>query len=241
MQPITLAAAATLLAGLLAPPAAAHSLKGLEADLGSREQYFQPLGQDRPAPDFVLEDPDGHPVRLADLRGKVVVLNFIDTSCPDLCPLHSERIAELQKMVDQAGLADRVEFVSITTDPERDTPELMMAYGARHGLAPGNWRFLTSGPDRPEATRELAARYGQKFTKSADGIEGHGVVTHIIDREGLWRAKFFGLEFDPVSALTYVDALVNDIHTAGQSAPPGDRSLWQRIEDSISSRLGLSG
>ncbi len=246
MHPLTtMSAAGMLLAALLgmpALPAAAHSLNELEADLGSREPYFQPLGQGQPAPDFILQDPDGDTVRLTDLRAKVVVLNFIYINCPDLCPRHSERIAEIQRMVAEAGLADRVEFVSITTDPERDTPAVMQGYGARHGLAPANWLFLTSGPEQPDATRELALRYGQKFTKSADAIEGHGIVTQIIDREGLWRAKFFGLSFDPVSALTYVDALANDIHTAGQAAtPPADRSLWQRIEELIARRLGLAG
>jgi protein SCO1 len=230
-----------LMTAVLAVPALGHSLKDLEADLGSRDKYFQSLGMGQEAPDFALEDADGRAVKLDDLRGKVVVLNFIYTSCPDLCPLHSERIAELQKIVDQAQMSDRVEFVSITTDPERDTPDVMRGYGAAHGLAPGNWVFLTSGPERPDATRELAARYGQKFTKGADGIEGHGVVTHVIDREGLWRAKFFGLKFDPVSALTYINALANDVHTAGASAAPEERSLWQRIEDSIASRFGLSG
>ena len=240
MRPGPVALLGLLMTGILATPALAHSLKELEADLGGREQYFQPLGMGREAPDFTLEDADGHPVRLVDLRGKVVVLNFIYASCPDLCPLHSERIALLQKMVDQAQMGARVEFVSITTDPEHDTPDVMRNYGAEHGLSAGNWMFLTSGRDRPDATRELALRYGQEFTKSADGLDSHGVVTHVIDREGLWRAKFFGLKFDPVSALTYVNALANDVHTAGPAAS-SDRSLWQRIEDSIASHFGLSG
>ncbi len=240
MRSTSVAVLGALMAGVFVGPALGHSLKELEADLGSREKYFQPLGMGQEAPDFTLEDAQGHSVRLADLRGKVVVLNFIYTSCPDLCPLHSERIALLQKMVDQAQMKNRVEFVSITTDPEHDTPKVMQGYGAEHGLAPGNWIFLTSGPDRPDAIRALAARYGQKFTKEADGVEGHGVVTHIIDREGLWRAKFFGLKFDPVSALTYINALANDIHTAGP-APSHGHSLWQRLEESITSHPGLSG
>ncbi|MGH6943799.1 MAG: SCO family protein [Geminicoccaceae bacterium] len=238
MRPIPAAALGVLMAGLVAGPAAAHSLKELEADIAGREKYFQALGQGREAPAFALQEADGRTVRLADLRGKVVVLNFIYASCPDLCPLHSERIAELQKMVNQAKMEDRVEFVSITTDPEHDTAAVMKAYGGQHGLDPANWLFLTSGPTRPDETRELARHYGQEFTKGADGIETHGVVTHIIDRDGLWRAKLYGLKFDQLSALTYINALVNDVHSAEPQEKP---SLVQRIERFFSSALGTSG
>ena len=74
--------------------ASAHSLKDLEATLGDREKYFQPIDKDAPA--FTLRDADGRSVSLSGLRGKVVVLHFIYASCPDICPLHSERIAEVQ-------------------------------------------------------------------------------------------------------------------------------------------------
>jgi len=86
----TLLAIAALSAAALAPAghAAAHSLEELEAKLHEREQYVDIVS--RPAPAFTLQDAEGGPVGLADLRGKVVVLNFIYAECPDVCPLHSE-------------------------------------------------------------------------------------------------------------------------------------------------------
>jgi protein SCO1/2 len=179
---VVLAASLTALAASAAS-GAAHSLDELEAQLGEREQYFQPI--DKEAPDFTLEDAERRAVSLEDLRGKVMVLHFIYTSCPDVCPLHAERIAEIQEMVNRTPMRELVQFVTITTDPKHDTPEVMRKYGSAHGLDPVNWVFLMTMPDQPEdATRKLAERFGHGFTEIKDGYQIHGVVTHIIDREG---------------------------------------------------------
>ena len=190
----------------------AHSFKSLESQLYKKEKYFQPL--DRKAPDFTLQDANGRIVGSVDLLDKVVVLNFIYTNCPDVCPLHAERIAEVQEMVNQTPMRDLVRFVTITTDPKNDTPEVMRAYGPAHGLDPVNWTFLTSGPKRLMATRELVERFGHKFTEAAGGYQVHGVVTHVIDREGRWRANFHGLKFQPTNLVLFINALTNDVHRA---------------------------
>ncbi len=150
----------------LAGPAVAHSLKELEDQLHGREKYFQPV--ERPAPPFTLRDPEGRTVSLSDLRDKVVVLHFIYASCPDVCPLHADRIAEIQRLVNVTPMRDQVRFITITTDPERDTPDVMRGYGPAHGLDASNWVFLTSGSDRPEETRRLAKEYGHTFTPTEE-------------------------------------------------------------------------
>ena len=204
-------AAATVAALAGQPFANAHSLDGLQQEMLSRDRYFQAV--DRPAPDFVLADADGKTAGLSDFRGKVVVLNFIYASCAEVCPLHSEKIAEVQGMINITPMKNRVMFVTITTDPLRDTTEILRDYGAQHGLDPANWAFLTSGADQPEnTTRKLAERFGHKFTVAGDGVQMHGVVTHVIDREGGWRANFHGLEFGSANLVLFVNALVNDVH-----------------------------
>lgn len=195
---------------LVSLPAAAHSLKELEDKLRERERYLEVTN--RPAPGFTLRDADGRAVSLAEFRGKVVVLSFIYASCPDVCPLHSELLAAIQADVNRTPMRGLVQFISITTDPARDTPEVMKAYGAAHGLDRSNWVFLTSSPDRPAATRELAGRYGLKFTPSQDGYQMHGVVTHLIDKSGNLRARYHGLKFSPTNIILQVDALTNDDH-----------------------------
>lgn len=208
MRLLTCVAAALVLVAAIATTVGAHSLDEVEAMIGGTEKYFQPI--DKPAPDFVLRSADGRTVRLADLRGKVVVLHFIYTSCPDVCPLHAEKIAEVQKLVNDTPMKDLVAFVTVTTDPSRDTAEVMRAYGPAHGLNPENWQFLTTTADEPEdATRKLAESFGHKFTKTDDGLQMHGIVTHIIDRDGIWKANFHGLKFDSVNLVTFVNALTN--------------------------------
>src|SRR3546814_16670536 len=102
--------------------------------MGDKEKFFQSL--DKEAPDFTLQDADGKVVRRADLRGKVAVLHFIYAGCPDVCPLHADRIAEIQEMVNQTPMKEQVQFITITTDPENDHTDVMRAYGQGHGLEP---------------------------------------------------------------------------------------------------------
>jgi protein SCO1/2 len=180
---------ALMVTAALAPTVSAHSLKDLETTLADKERYFQPI--DKAAPTFTLRSADGATVTLADLRGKVIVLHFIYASCPDVCPLHADRIAEIQAMVNQTPMKEQVQFISVTTDPASDTAQVLHDYGPAHGLNSVNWAFLTTTPEQPEdTTRKLAESFGHKFTKTEEGYQMHGVVTHVIDKEGLWRANF---------------------------------------------------
>ena len=199
-----------MLASVGVAPAAAHSLKDLEGMLLKREPYVQIMGQK--APGFTLGDADGNRVGLSDFAGKVVVLNFVYTNCPDVCPLHSEAIASIQEAINQTPMKNLVKFVSITTDPKRDTTAVMKTYGSEHGLNPANWAFLTSGSDKLGATRELAKRYGLKFMLSKDGYQLHAVVTYLIDKSGNLRAKYHGLKFKETNMIVHINALTNDYH-----------------------------
>ena len=211
---------------LTGPAALAHSVKDLEPMLGDRERYFQPV--DRAAPDFALRSADGTFVRLADLRGKVVVLHFVYASCPDVCPLHAERIAEVQTMVNQTPMKEHVRFITITTDPVADGVEVMRDYGPAHGLDPVNWMFLTTMPAQAEdTTRRLAEAYGHKFEKTGGGYQTHSVVTHVMDKSGWWRGNFYGLRFQPANLVLFINALVND------TSPPHQherKTLWDRLK-----------
>ncbi|MBT1160249.1 SCO family protein [Aminobacter anthyllidis] len=218
-------AAALVLVAALATAVSAHSLDEVETMIGGNEKYFQPI--DKPAPDFTLRTADGRTVQLADLRGKVVVLNFIYTSCPDVCPLHAEKIAEVQKLVNDTPMKDRVTFVMVTTDPSNDTADVLRSYGPAHGLDPVNWLFLTTIQDEPEdTTRKLAESFGHKFTKTDDGYQMHGIVTHVIDGDGTWKANFHGLKFDTVNLVTFVNALTNG---TTRSHPHSEKNWWDLL------------
>lgn len=211
----------------LASAARAHSLEELQAKLLDEERYFQPV--DKPAPGFTLRNADGKVFRLADFRGKVVVLQFIYASCPDVCPLHADRIAEIQRMVNRTPMKRMVQFISISTDPEHDTAEILRGYGPVHGLDDANWVFLTTLPDQPtDLTRKLVEAYGHKFIRAENGELAHGVITHVIDKEGRWRANFYGLDFASVNLVQFVNALTNDIERPHHQAA---KSFWSRLRE----------
>lgn len=210
------------LVGLVAPTQA-HSLKEMEDALSMRDKYFQAV--DQPAPTFTLLNAAGEAVNLSDLRDKVVILNFIYASCGDVCPLHSVLISQLQSMINDTLMKDRVAFVSITTDPSNDTGQVLSDYGTSHGLDPNNWTFLTSPASEPEdTTRQLAKAYGLVF-EQADGMQMHGIVTNVIDKRGQLRGRFHGLNFQPLSLVTFANGLVNDLDRPHPDPKP-EGSLW---------------
>jgi protein SCO1/2 len=210
----------------IATSPAAHSPKDLKKIMNSKEKYFQAI--DKEAPSFTLQDADGRVRSLSDYRGKVVVLHFIYTGCPDVCPLHAERIAQIQSMISQTPMKDHVQFITITTDPKNDTSDVMRAYGPARGLKPDNWVFLTKTASQPEdATRSLAVSFGHKFTKVDGSYQVHSVVTHVVDREGRWRANFHGLKFRPINLVLFLNALTNNAATPHH---PGEESLWDKVK-----------
>ena len=130
---------AVALAGVLG--ATVWTWQGLRPDLGgSDDRPLEGLKLFGTVPDFSLLQRDGRRITLADLRGKVWIANFIYTHCTDTCPLQSARMARLQEELN--GEPD-IRFVSITVDPELDTPEVLSEYASRFGADRNRWLFLT--------------------------------------------------------------------------------------------------
>lgn len=219
-------AALAAIAAVIATPLYAHSTKELEQEFNKKEAYFQAL--DKKTPDFELADAGGKLFQPADFAGKVVILHFIYLSCPDACPLHTEKLADVQARINASPMKDLVQFISVTTDPENDSPDKMREYGTIHGMDDANWMLLTVPPGKSEnTTRDLARAFGHKFAVEDDGTQTHGVVTHVIDKTGRWRANFYGLEFKSVNMVLFVNALTNDFDRPGHQQ---DTGLWGRIK-----------
>ena len=87
-----------------------------------------------------------------------------------------------------------VAFVSITIDPERDTPEMLKLYAQMHGADVPGWSFLTGDA---AAIQDLTRRYGVYASKTADGDIEHSFLTSIVDRHGIIRVQYLGVRFDP--------------------------------------------
>jgi protein SCO1 len=145
-----------------------------------------------PAPPFVLTSQDGKRVALADLRGKVVAVAFIYTGCPDICPMLTEKMVRVQDALGPAFGA-KVAFVSISLDPEHDTPAVLKDYAQAWGAKPGGWLFLTGSVD---AVRDVSRRYGVYFAKKEDGSVDHTQLTSLVDANGQMRVQYLGARFD---------------------------------------------
>ena len=100
-------------------------------------------------PQFSLTDQRGRPFGRADLQGKVWVADFVFTSCADACPRLTRQMRALQDRLDPHG---RIGLLSISVDPERDTPERLRQFGETYGAREDLWRFLTGSPTEVERT-----------------------------------------------------------------------------------------
>lgn len=137
-------------------------------------------------PPFSLTDQAGRTVQLADFLGKVVVVDFIYTRCPlpDVCPRLSATFASVSKK-----LAGRdVEFLSITIDPQFDTPAVLTEYARRWQADGATWRFLTG---TPQQIQSVAQQFGLVYFPDEGSIT-HTVATAVIGRDGTLLAKIDG-------------------------------------------------
>jgi protein SCO1 len=186
--------------GLVAWPALAP------AHEAKHEQHEERLPTIGAAPDFALISQDGAEVTLAALRGKVVAVTFVYTSCPDVCPMLTDKMARVQ---DELGtdFGSKIAFVSITTDPERDTPEVLKGYAQAFEANLAGWSFLTG---EPAAVLDVAHRYGVAVAKAADGRVDHTMLTTLIDRQGTMRVQYLGYRFDEEEFRRDLLSLVNE-------------------------------
>ena len=137
----------------------------------------------RQAPDFVLKGSNDSPLQLSRFQGKVVVLGFGFTSCPNVCPTTLATLAAARKNLG-AEAAD-VQIVYVTVDPERDTPAQMKKY-----LATFDSGFLGASGS-PDALKKVQADYGIQAEKKIYGQDysyAHSSYTYLIDRKGVLRA-----------------------------------------------------
>jgi protein SCO1/2 len=141
-------------------------------------------------PAWQLVDEDGKAIGNDMLRGHPFVLTFIFTRCPipDFCPRMSQNFAELQKAIKSGtGTLAETRLLSISFDPEFDTPTVLKAYGEREQADPAIWSFAT-GPEVPVLTRGFSV-----LVQPESGTISHSLATALIDRAGrikkIWRGN----------------------------------------------------
>ncbi len=152
-----------------------------------------------PLPDAVLVDSTGTTRHLSEWRGKALALTFIYTRCPvpNFCPLMDRNFAEVQRAVaEDSSLSSRTHLVSISFDPEYDTPPVLAAHAKRAGADPRLWTFLTGDRNDVEA---FGAQLGVSIVPdqaSAPEIV-HNLRTAVVDTEGRLVKILNGNEWTP--------------------------------------------
>lgn len=170
-----------------------------------------PLPALYPMPAFELTDEQGRIARGAEFRGRVLVANFIFTSCPTVCPVLTGHMAGLQNRL--ADLPD-VHLLSFSVDPKNDTPEVLAAYGREHGQDPGRWSFLTGEMGAVEAA--VVEGFKVRMDGAADPEATafdivHGEHFVVVDRSGMIRGYY-----QPSN--DGLQQLVTDVHRLHQEA-----------------------
>ena len=163
------------------------------ADVKFKSGVFDPP---RMAPEFSLDGSDGAKLSLGRYRGKVVVLGFGFTHCPEICPTTLARLAKARKRLGDA--ARDLQVVYVTVDPERDNPERMRAY-----LANFDATFVGgsgTGAQLSQVEKDYGIMAAKKIGKSGSYGVDHSTFVYLIDREGRLRAMMpFGKSDEDVA------------------------------------------
>ena len=141
------------------------------------------LDPPEPAPDFVLQDQFGDVVSLSDFKGSVVILTFLYTSCPDVCPLTTEALR--RAYAELGPEAQGVELLAVSVDPKRDTVEAANAYSKERDML-DKWRFLVGTEE--ELAPVWVDYYVGPVQAPSNGSEGHhsaGIETAIASTPGV--------------------------------------------------------
>jgi protein SCO1 len=140
------------------------------------------------APDFTLLNQNGERFDSTKLRAKVVVMDFIYTTCTDVCPLFTANFAQLQQRLNTEHKGN-VFFVSITTDPEVDAPKVLKSYAQRYGADFQNWAFLTGSEAQ---LKQVWKNFGVRVIRKGRGLVQHTSLTTVLDQQGIRRFNYFG-------------------------------------------------
>lgn len=179
-------------------------LFGFPLLLSMRRQLPPPLPVLATVPAFGLIDSRGAPFTERDLRGKVSVVGFFFSSCTTVCPMISGRMGLLQHRMRQ--LLGKVQLVSISVDPERDTPERLRAYAASFHARDGVWRFVTG--EQQEIERVVVRGFRSAMgapPPNAGNLDAfdivHGGHLVLVDSQGRIRGYYEASDAERVNQL----------------------------------------
>jgi protein SCO1/2 len=191
-------APALLMVSSLSRPSVNHG-HDVKPSLVERRQVSIPVA------DFTLVDQDGKPFQFKTLRGRVVVVAFAYTTCPDVCPLITAALRQVQSKLTEEERAKSY-LLTVTTDPEVDSPKVLAAYAKRYGAELSGWSFVTGDESR---LKPVWKNFGVGVKRKARGLVDHTPLTAIVDRQGVLRVAYIGPSPDAAALLRDVRSLMN--------------------------------
>jgi protein SCO1/2 len=156
-------------------------------------------------PDFALKDQTGATVRLSDLKGEPVAVTFLYTRCPiaTACPMTTAKFSKLDAMLAEAKFGH---LLTVTVDPEHDTPAVLADYAKKAGADPKRWKFLTG---EPEAVARVASSFGVIYYPDHGQIV-HSLAVAVVDPTGHLATIYYGESWQP-------EHLLRDMRSAGKT------------------------
>lgn len=162
----------------------------LECPVGDTTQHY--------IPDFTFTNQEGNPIGRKQMEGKVTIVDFFFTSCPSICPVMSK---EMERVNDMFREEPKVQIMSISIDPEYDTPQILKTYADEHNAISGKWHFLTGPKD---VTYQLARCGFVLPTLDGNGVPDdfvHSDKFILIDELGRIRGYYSGTNREDVDLL----------------------------------------
>ena len=169
---------------------------------------FELLKEGQPVPATEFVDQEGKKRQFKDFLGKAVVMTFIYTRCPmpTFCPMMDRNFVALQQRMKEDP-ALNVHLVTVSFDPESDTPAVLKAHGQKLGFDPRLWTFLTGDRDQVD---QFAARFGVSVARAMTDQKDitHNLRTAILDRSGNLVKVYTGNEWTPAEVMADIKVLV---------------------------------
>ncbi len=159
-----------------------------------------------PINDFTLVDQNGDGFEFKSVAGRVSLVSFVYTTCVDVCPLITAAMRQVQNRLPPEERR-RVQLISITTDPEIDSPNVFRAYAKRYGAEFDNWAFLTGNR---AALERIWKNFGVRVERKGRGLVNHTPLTAIIDRKSVMRFGYIGPSPDAKAVLADVHFLLKE-------------------------------
>lgn len=172
--------------------------------------------------DYTFIDRSGRKIRLADYRGRPLVISMIYTHCPFVCATTTRSLTALKNSQDAFGV-DSFSVLTVGFDAENDTPEAMADFAKRMGVNLSGWEFVSADP---ETIRKLSRDLGFVFVPTEEGGFNHMTQTTFVDMQGKVYRQIYGDDFDNLTLLEPLREMIYNI----QTAQPGLAGLSNRVK-----------